>query len=167
MKALVHLAWGDKKVPDCTRCQGDPRVRSAFGCDGPARDVVTGTPLVVFRVSCSACGGHDDECTHCNRDGMTPMFRCPKKLLAEDPALEDRLGRVFRAWSHYRQHGTLPYAGGLAQQSVTCMTAFDVLSSELAMLEEEKREQDKSDQARREMKAKQHAMPRKPSRGRS
>jgi hypothetical protein len=153
MKALVHLAWGDKKVPDCTRCEGDPRVRAAFGCDGPARDNVTGTPLVVFRVSCSACGG-DGECDQCDRNRMTPLFRCPKKLLAEAGPLGEKLGRVFHTWSHYRQHGVLPYAGGLAQQALTCMTAFDVMAGELAMLEKERRESDERDQVRRELMAK-------------
>lgn len=142
MRALAQATWSEG-IPDCTRCVEDPGLRAAFGCDAPA-----GT--VVFKASCSEhgkrCPKTDAISPKC-KSGERYFYRCPRKLVDGQPTLE----RALRAFIFYDEHGTLPAAGGLLDQTATCVAAFEVFRSEKIQIENARAEAAQREQARQQM----------------
>ena len=138
MRALARLVWGEG-VPNCTRCVHDPGLRAALGCGAePA-------PHVLYTVTCSACGG--DGCGACER-GERGFRRCPRRAIelagvTVEPA--------FRMFLHYDEHGVLPCAGGIAEQSASLVEAFAVIRSEKITIENERAEKERAERERERM----------------
>lgn len=145
MRALVHLVYGEK-VPDCTKCRGEERLRAQFGCDGPATSEcycrgrgcadcggAGRLPLIVVEVSCQFCDGEgwaapDVACTHCTR-GNFPLYRCPKKLLEAHPSGVS-IARAFTYAQHYESNGVLPAAGGMGDQTPGFLELLGIYNAE-------------------------------------
>jgi len=143
MKSLVHLAFGEK-IPDCKKCAREPRLRREFGCDEP-------TERPIYSVSCSGCDGTDPECTRC-LDGATGMHRCPGKLL-DAHADGRRIGEAFNLCVQYQQHGIMPVAGGMMDQTQAFLSMLRVFQHEHGLIARDKAEQADKDRRRQEARA--------------
>lgn len=162
MRALVQLAFGDK-VPDCTKCGGEPRLRSTYGCDAPAvvecschgREPACACkgsglrPFPVFHISCGSC--HGAGCDECD-EGAVPMYRCPAKLV--DSYRDGRSIRTaFWYCMEYENSKVLPTAGGVADQSAQFVQSLRVFSSELGHIRKDQAEQAERDRIRSEARS--------------
>ena len=146
----MHLVFGDG-LPDCTKCEGEPRLRAEYGCDGESPCPCGGAydrcrtcegtgKRVVFSVSCGCLAG----CERCSGKGELPMFRCPGKLTAARPDVR----AAFWACRQYEDHGVMPAAGGLSDQSQGFLDYLRIYQHERGLIEKERRAQAERDAKR-------------------
>lgn len=128
MRALVRVNFGEDKIPDCTRCEGDGRLRALYGCDAPAESRV-------FGVTCSGCLGKG--CERCH-DGDKAMHRCPSKCLESHPS-GPHIAQSFKLCVAYERSAVLPTMGGLADQSASWVEMLNAYEHERGVIEREKR----------------------------
>jgi hypothetical protein len=126
MRALAHLAHGEK-IPDCTKCEGEPRLRDRYGCDGPAQ-------LPVLSVTCGTCGGSGfaapgEKCAAGCTMGSLQLYRCPLKLVDDTPG-----GRAVYAAFGYCVEDTLPSACGPADHPASFLELRRIYRSERAAI---------------------------------
>lgn len=156
MRALARRAWGEG-VPDCSKCKRDEGIAQEFGCrEEPAL-------RSMYEITCSVCGGIG--CERCERrdtapprmddyipagDGTMGVRRCPAKLGIG----HDDVSRAFRAFIYYDEHGTLPVAGGLHEQSAALVASFDIVRAEKIAIENERVKKQERDAKRQQMAAK-------------
>lgn len=153
MRALVHLAYGEK-IPDCTKCRGEPRLRPGYGCDEPAyaacnchgQNAACGycagtgkAPLSVLAVTCSACGGLG--CERC-KDGARDLRRCPGKLV-ETTHGGRQVETAFWYAAQFAERSVLPAPGGLSEQSATWVQALRVYEHERGAIMRERAEEER------------------------
>lgn len=124
MRALAHAVWGTG-APDCTRCMRDTGLRAELGCDAPA-------PNALLRLTCGACSGRDPGCRVCKGAGKTDWFRCARRVAEVE---QTRVGLVFRLFQQYEARGTLPCAGGFADQTSQIAHAFEIIGGEKNRIE--------------------------------
>lgn len=135
MRALARAVWGDTPPP-CTRCERDANLRVEFGCDAPA-------PTPVVTLACGVCGGRSPDCGTCGGSNKVGFFRCPRSVVETE---RPDVGIMFRLFRQYREHGVLPAAGGLADQTLNVLTSFEVVEGELNRIENERRESEEREQ---------------------
>lgn len=107
-------------MQDCNQCKDDPKLRKAWGCDGP-----TATDECAAEIACPACNGRPVTCSHCDTSGVVRFRRCPWQLIG----FEHSELVMFAVRS---EQGLLPAPGGFYDQAATFCDAFDFARNELA-----------------------------------
>ena len=155
MRALAHLGLEADFEADCTRCFRAPELRRQYGCDreagwpcfcdeNPACKLCNGTGWrrgqPVFYILCGKCGGLDPTCPKCE-EGNVPMYRCPRKLVENEPG-------VVEAYNACSRYPVLPNAGGLSEQTTGYHQALRVFESERNQIQREAAEKAKKKASR-------------------
>jgi len=74
-------------------------------------------------------------------------------MAKSDPAAARGSLRAFRAFLGYHAHGLLPIAGGMSEQSATCMEAIDICRGEVGRIENEQRREREAAMERERLRA--------------
>ena len=79
-------------------------------------------------MKCVACGGTDATCSACNGAPLIHVG-CPQKAIGNDPGLRDFIDAAYFA----SEHGLMPVAGGMLDQSASFLAAWRFWEGEMSV----------------------------------
>lgn len=105
-----------------------------WGCDRETKHPQEGSVI-----KCPSCGGAAGGCEICGHsaEGMFALHRCPNALLKDDEGTAAMVRYFFRVWE---PKGTLPFSGGLWEQSAVFADSMEFLSGAWAAHKNERAE---------------------------